>query len=134
MADYGIKITRTGADVSSTDLRDYVLHSGYKTLKAKARATTTMTLPAGTTTITKTIAHGLGYAPMFHIMGEMNSGKWYALHTIQAITIDSAPTFAFLISVDTDATNLSIILNSGTTFGTDQVFNITYYIIIDEVV
>ena len=134
MADYGIKITRTGAGIASTDLRDYVLHSGYKTLKAKARATTTMTLLAGAFTATKNIAHGLGYAPMFHIMAEMNPSKWYEIRGFKTITIDSSPANQFQMFVQSDATNLTINLVSTLSFGADQTYNITYYIIIDEVV
>lgn len=135
MGDYGGKITRAGVSVTSTDLRDYVLHSKYKSFKSKARATDTIVLNSGTSSATKTIAHGLGYSPLFFVAAEMNTDKWYNLHAIQTIPIDSDPGFSYAISAYTNATNLVISMSCpGKTFGTNQTYNITYFIIIDEVI
>ena len=135
MGDYGIKIARTGADITSTDLRDFVLHSKYKSFKSQARATSTITLPAGSTSVSKTIAHGLGYTPFFFIAAEMNTDKWYNLEGVQTVPIDSSPGNSYQVSVYADATNLNINIGSGAvTFGSDQTYNLTYFVIIDEVV
>jgi len=135
MGDYGLKITRTGVATTSTDPRDYVLWSKYKSLKSQARVTTTLVLIAGTSSITKTIPHDLGYSPLFFVAAEMNSNKWYNLHAIQTIPIDSSPGFAYAISSYTNSTNLVISMSCpGKTFATNQTYNITYFIIIDEIV
>jgi len=133
MGNYGIKVTKEGASVASTDVRDYIIHSKYKNLKSKVLATDTIVLTAGQLTATKNIAHGLGYAPFFFVAAEMNPDKWYNLHAIQTIPIDSDPTYAYAISAYSDGTNLTISLMSGKTFASNQTFNISYYIIIDEV-
>lgn len=65
MGDYGIKVTRTGKEVWSNDFRDLLLHSNYSMFKYHMEETETMTINAGDTSKTITIAHGLGYVPAF---------------------------------------------------------------------
>jgi hypothetical protein len=132
MGDWGIKISREGIDTSSTDPKDMVLHSGYKTLKAQARATTTAVLLTGNTTVTKSIAHGLGYAPYFWISVELNSGKWYTIGSIQFLDSDSAPGNYFTVRASSDATNINLTIDTVSAYGSNQTYNVTYYAIVDQ--
>lgn len=65
MSDYGIKISKSGAAISSSDFRDLILHSNYSMFKYHSDTSPTMTLNAGDTTKTVSFAHGLGYVPAF---------------------------------------------------------------------
>lgn len=126
-------ISRPGVDVSSTDPRDFVLHSDYPTFKAKQRATTTITLLAGNFSVTKLIGHGLAYAPLCMAMAEMNPGKWYNINSMTNIGIDSDPGFAYNMIVATDSADIQFVLQSGVSFGTNKTYNISYYTIIDQI-
>jgi hypothetical protein len=78
MGNYGIKITKDGYDITSTEPRDYVLNSAYTTVKLQTQYTGTLTISAGSAT-TLSIEHGLSFAPMFMFYTELNpaSGKWF---------------------------------------------------------
>jgi hypothetical protein len=139
MTDYGMKIARDGCSIDSNDLRDFVIHSKYKTFKANERVTTTLTLPANTLSATKTIAHNLGYKPFFFANAEFNSGKWYSIHAINSIVIDENTNYAYLPTAYVDNTNLYITITRPTIyigsnpFTVDRTYNISYYIVIDDI-
>lgn len=124
--DYGVKITRQGKDVSSTDLRDFVLHSGYKNLKAQTLATTTITMGSGNFSVEQSISHNLGYAPMYLAMVELEPNKWYNVGSQIEIS-DGSATLAYSY---TDATNLYIGIQSAQV-NSNKTFNAAYYIIVD---
>jgi hypothetical protein len=65
MGDWGIKVTKTGKGVTSTDLRDLLMHSNYSMFKYHLDTTTTMTINAADTSKTVTVPHNLGYVPAF---------------------------------------------------------------------
>jgi len=67
--DYGIKVSRAGKDISSTDFRDFVIHSN--TRSPIIHKTGTGTFGAGGGNVT--IAHNLGYPPMFFFYGQIDS-------------------------------------------------------------
>lgn len=59
--DYGIKITKAGKDYSSTDLRDFVLHSDARSLQIqKSYHKVEAAAPWS-----EVVAHGLSYSPFF---------------------------------------------------------------------
>lgn len=105
MANVGFKVMREGAAITSTDLRDYVIHSGYKNPKV---------VPVGTQAITTdafgnfifTLAHGLGYAPM-HMVQIKVAGKWYDITSFGAIFDPVSGNGSFMWSYS-DATNLYV--------------------------
>lgn len=82
MADYGVKISVDGKDITSTEPRDYVLNSAYgsvKVVKEPANKTyETVTVNAGSSA-TATIAHGLSFVPLVMLFSELKpgSGHWY---------------------------------------------------------
>lgn len=72
-----LKILKTGeTDIESTDIWRFCMHSDYPTQKIYASGQTTLTIPAGSDTGTKTIAHGLGYAPIVMAMFETDNSRY----------------------------------------------------------
>ena len=64
MADYGMKISKAGYDVTDTDIKNLVLTSGKNALKIHATGTFTGTMVNGGVVLAEiVISHGLGYAP-----------------------------------------------------------------------
>lgn len=79
MGDYGIKITRDGYGVDTTEPRNYVLNSAHASaVKIQQQYTGTLTVNAGGTT-QLSIEHGLSFIPMFIFYTEPSpsSGKWF---------------------------------------------------------
>jgi len=75
MADYGIKISKSGDDVKTADDKDLVFSSKFNSPKIFASGTATVTTDGsgdGTTSVT----HSLGYSPAFKVFCEI-SGKYY---------------------------------------------------------
>ena len=66
-ADYGIKTTKAGKDISSTDYRDFGLHTN--TRSPLVHKTGTFSLGAGGGT--QNVTHNLGHEPMFYIFGNL---------------------------------------------------------------
>jgi hypothetical protein len=128
MADIGFKVMRDGASVTSTDLRDYVIHSKYKNPKV---------LPIGTQAITTdasgnfvfTLAHGLGYAPM-HMVQLKVAGKWYDVTSFGAIFDTVSGNGSYVWSF-TDATNLYVYSAFGY-WPSVQSWTLKYLLIIDQ--
>jgi len=58
--DYGIKISKSGSDIDSTDMRDFVIHSSCRSLQIHQSAYATKSA-----NWTHSISHDLGYEPMF---------------------------------------------------------------------
>lgn len=80
--DYGFKVSKDGADVSSTDLRDFAIHTA--TRSPNVDTITYGTKSAGTTPIT--VTHNLGYEPFPLIYAKLVSGafipaRWQMLTT-----------------------------------------------------
>lgn len=68
MADYGIKIAKSGFDINSSSLGNYIYHSSYPVLKIKQSGSGyTYFSSSGEITIA-TIPHNLGYSPMFNVL------------------------------------------------------------------
>jgi hypothetical protein len=78
MADYGIKVTRDGYAITSTEPTEYVFNSAYSSVKIQAQYTGTLTVSAGGTS-TASITHGLSFIPLFLFFTELSpsSGKWF---------------------------------------------------------
>jgi len=73
MADHGIKVSKPGYDVKTADPNELVFSSKYKTLRVKQQGSGTVTHSGGRTV---TIAHNLGYVPMFlvHTTSDLGIG------------------------------------------------------------
>ena len=79
MADYGIKVTRDGYDIDSTEPRDYLLNSSYSSVKIVATGSGTLTVNAWSTN-SVSINHGLSFVPLVLFFCELSpgSGKWFS--------------------------------------------------------
>lgn len=89
-SDYGIKVTKEGYDITSTDLRDYVIHSGtrmpliHAVQSGPCNETPGFIFASG---YMKQYTHGLGYVPLafayvnYGSNGEpyYDSDYWYAV-------------------------------------------------------
>lgn len=87
--DYGFKISKVGKSIYSTDLRDYVVHSGTQELTI-AQVVTTNVNPAGSWTLT----HNLGYKPawLFFKAGSI-ANTTQAYNSVRTTATNSAITF-----------------------------------------
>ena len=64
-SDYGIKVSKPGVDISTTDIRDLILHSDYSMFKYNSTLSGDITINSGSQTGTLELTHGLGYVPAF---------------------------------------------------------------------
>lgn len=69
MADWGVKITKAGADVSSTNRDDYVFWSKYQSLPLLYKTTVSITVNSGACSGVYTYTHSLGFPPF--VLGAM---------------------------------------------------------------
>ena len=69
MGNYGLKVSKTGHDVSEAD-RYMRFTSKYPAIKLKSSSTGTMSYTASESGATVTIAHNLGYIPICFVSGE----------------------------------------------------------------
>ena len=77
MGDYGIKVSKKGYDVDTANDQQLVITSKRNCLKVDEIATTTITTD-GDGDGTRTIAHGLSFAPVVIALLSYNSG-WYLM-------------------------------------------------------
>lgn len=135
MADVGIKISLPGKDVSSTDPRDYVFHSGFGSVKIYSeppnRTYETITVSAGGTN-TVSISHGLPFIPMVMWFTELSpgSGHWYGGAIAWPDTTD-ASTSIYLdaeVSSGTYVDDTYIKVKYNNTSGSDLTVKYYYYI------
>lgn len=82
--DFGLKVAKIGKDITSTDLRDYVIHSGTQELGV-AQVTQTNVSPAGTWTVT----HNLGYKPAWLFFEAGGTAGSYEVYNLVRTTADN---------------------------------------------
>lgn len=69
MANYGIKISKSGSAISSTDPQDYHFWSKYrnKSIKALGSLGVTTTTDVDSSPVTNSYTHNFGYIPQFMV-------------------------------------------------------------------
>lgn len=122
MANYGIKISKTGTDIASAGDDDLILTSKYNIPKVSASGASTVVVSSGSGT--RTIAHGLGTTPIAIVYMEdvVNNNKRWFLNAREPIA------FPFYFYVD--GTNL--VVTTGGTGPSDGTYNFYYYVFIDS--
>lgn len=97
--DYGLKVSKPWYDVKTATPAQLVFSSKYPTLRVHTKGSGTITHTGGRTV---TIAHGLGYVPMFMVHGNIYGGSnFYQLPYVDSSNVSQAYAYA-------DATNLYI--------------------------
>lgn len=81
-----VKIALPGKSMTSTDIRDFSLHSSYSSIKIFSKATSTVAINASSNA-TVSINHSCGFFPLGLLYVELTpgSGRWY-LAPFQNIT------------------------------------------------
>lgn len=101
MADFGLKVSLPGKDISSTNPEDFVFNSGnVNNVKILSQNSITVTVAASSSTDV-TIEHGLGFIPMIMLFTEITpgSGKWYMgipLYGAGDVYINSDPSYTYV--------------------------------------
>jgi hypothetical protein len=72
MVDYGFKVSKAGFDVLTTADKNLIFSSAFGSLKVHTQGTGTLLDSARTITV----AHGLGYVPMFLVHTQTEGGYW----------------------------------------------------------
>lgn len=75
MTDWGLKVSKTGKDIASSDIRDLTLSSAYPMLKYHSDNYGEATLTTGATDTYVDFTHTLGYVPAF-IAYQNFTGAW----------------------------------------------------------
>jgi hypothetical protein len=99
----GVKISKTSKNTSSTDPRDFSLHSDYNSFKVyKEGVTTKLVGPSDVFHIV--IPHNLGYIPAFMVFGESlpGDGKRYQTDFVDGIANVNGIAFADTINLYID--------------------------------
>lgn len=120
MADYGIKITKDGYDVSTTTLSQQTFNSQKNSLKIAVEGSTSSTASGGRDAV---IAHGLSVTPGYYLFYQVDTnGKWYPNFTTEDNSGKNV-----IVKGYTDSTNLTIEIWSDSS-ATVKVY---YYIFVD---
>ena len=129
MADYGMRVSYTGKEVTSCSDLDTVLTSKYATLKGSKKGSGSSTVSNSATVTTITIAHGLGYTPFVTGLADVwNNGDYlqtmpwgglYGNGYTQLYVLDAY--------IEADATNVYIRLRYLTLLGTPPAASYTFY-------
>ena len=132
MSSYGIKVSKDGTDVSTTNEYDLSINSGYLNLRVALRGTLSLNTapyhdPDGDfVTYTFTIPHNLGYIPGFWVYGINND--------VDNVFIKSQFPAHGEIGVDanSDSTNLYVNLNMSTWRMVTNTWKGYYYIFTNQ--
>ena len=139
MADYGIKVSQIGKDITSTNVNDYVIHSGYYIPKTYLVGSASLSFANETDTHSNktivTVNHNLGYRPYCTFFWNKNnttySGDiWIEFQGGSHICIED-------IAMYVDTTKFQLFYQystggDGLTGISSYVFNFKYYIFIDR--
>lgn len=116
MADYGLKIMKSGKLLTSTTPDDYIFWSKYPTLKVHSSSGLQTVAMGVTSFTTKTITHNLGYIPIFRGYFQALNDFW---HEIPATSFDSFDAGATPVETQAVFDNIGInsfdiVIGSGT--------------------
>jgi len=78
MGNYGIKISKPGASITSTNERDYQLWSKFPIMKTYRTGTVNYTFPSDLSTVNISITHNLGVSKCvwFSFDGSSTNSQW----------------------------------------------------------
>lgn len=139
---YGIKVTNPGKDISSTNIEDFILHSGYGSAVIYKEAEVSVTIPANSTvksTVNFYLPDGVTpvtfpYVPVVYIMAALNASenKWYSspFTFTQSLDIDSPQETGILSAypADTAIENNRFYITFYNRTGSSKTIKYHYYI------
>jgi len=75
---YGIKVSKSGKDISSTTPTDFVMKSEWATIKILKEGSGSKVVGASSS-VTETVTHSAGFSPLVLLFVELtpSSGRWY---------------------------------------------------------
>lgn len=130
MADFGIKATIAGKDISSTTPEDYLIWSKYYNLKILATDAgwpTTATIAASGSSIDYTITHNLGYKPLYNLFFKDLDGR--IVH-IPGKSLETSGVRGRVISETVNA--ITVRLGHPTyTIGSARIYDVFHFIYVD---
>ena len=132
MADYGIKVSKSGESVYSTDPRDYNLWSKYQVLKIAASGGGTFVANAGNGG-KLTVNHNLGYNPVVFWLSELTStGTTGPDDGVRDIRGNAQDAFGwrYVVNATDDLNNVHVY--HGTDGGAEATYDYFYYFFYDE--
>lgn len=131
MADWGLKVSREGKSISSSEPRDFVFNSSNpENTKILIRGGTTITINAGADGDVS-VTHNFGYKPLCIVYIEQvpGSGNWYmgcaAYGPLTEATIKTDWDYTYV-----DNTYLKFRIHNG--FGSQKTISFYYYIFGDQ--
>jgi len=79
MSDYGIKVSKTGQDVSSTAPTNFIMHSDFATIKVLSSGLGTIGIPTSGT-VSGTVTHNTGFYPLVLVYAKLTpaDNNWFA--------------------------------------------------------
>jgi len=127
MADYGIKITKTGFDTATAAVKDQVFNSTYNSFKIIASGQITISVLATDTGIkyASNINHGLSYIPGFLAFAQLR-GSSTVSYSVNGLDLFSGSGEGFYGDANTTRLRLGV-----DAYGTAYTATIYYYIFAD---
>ena len=125
--DWGLKVSRDGFDISTSDPRELVFSSEFQTLNIALTGTSQRTQNGGSHTFT--IAHGLSFTPFVLVFFSTTAvpGDWVLAPTNGAFDNQNADKNHIIASdIRVDSTNLTVNVSFGN--GSSETVTIRYYI------
>lgn len=133
MADYGIRVSKTGKDVLTDEDFDMALTSKFPTWKIHSTTSGTFTLNSGNFRLTLTAAHNLGYNPIwfgyikygsktFLVQGIFNSGE--------TVATSSGTSYLIFSSFHSDVNNVKLRVETDDSAGVNSNTSFTFYFVI----
>jgi len=129
MADYGMKVSKTGFDVKTASLDNLILTSEYASWKVAQEGAGTVVVPALTELHYTETAHSLGYRPFVIGFAQPESASGRRTLLVGRTPAAGALTRKFL---HTDATNFTVIYQKSATSIAGITFNFYAYVMADQ--
>lgn len=131
--EYGIKVSQAGVDVTDATADQLVMSSDFNMFKVVASGTDTVTIANPAThygTYTTSVAHDLGYKPMFIVYVSAPASLGSQLNMTPITRFDALGNFAFSAYAYTDTSNLTLALQPGTASAYDgTTWTFKYYLL-----
>jgi hypothetical protein len=139
---YGIKVSKSGYDISTAGDENLTVNSDYPLLKIVKKGTGSLVFTTSDKEKTATIAHNLGYAPLAKVSSEFYyisvlHGDWTDATVLDGYFLPMCfgmhyePYTTGLYTYETDNTNLTITVSFDDNVGNNGTIDYFYFIYYD---